>query len=101
MPSVQGDENPISNGMVRRSRKQIHAASVAQEAEMLRRWRQALPLAGTTWTRLSPDELRISRGNVHKLAGLIQLRYQTTREESDRQVAAFIAANVTANVAVP
>jgi hypothetical protein len=93
-PFGQSEENPVSHGMLRRSRKQVEAASAAQEAEMLRRWRVALPLAGTTWTRLSPDELRTSRGNVHKLAGLIQLRYQTTREESDRQVAAFIKANV-------
>jgi hypothetical protein len=84
----------VSHGALRRSRKQLQAEEVARVALIQKRWSAAVPKASTLWSRLSPDELRLSRGNVHKLAGLIQLRYGTTREDSDSQVAAFMKDNL-------
>jgi hypothetical protein len=77
-----------------RNRKQVEAEERAREAQKLQSWRKAEALAVATWTRLSPEELRSSGGNANKIAGLIQLRYQTTREDSDKQVAAFMTAHV-------
>ena len=92
--SDQKAEASISQGALRRNRKQTQAAEQAREVQIKQLWRNALPLAIATWPRLSPDELRSSGGNVHKLAGLIQLRYQASRVDSDEQVAAFMLANV-------
>ena len=77
-----------------RNRKQVEAEEKARQTQLLQSWRRAEPLALDTWKRISSEELRSSAGNVHKLAGLIQLRYQTSREESDQQVAAFMTAHV-------
>ena len=89
-----GGESP-SQDTRRRSRKQTEADVRTREAQLLQLWRKAVPLAAAAWPRLSPDELRASRGNVHRLAGLIQLRYQASRQDSDQQVADFMLAHVT------
>ena len=50
-----------------------------------------MPSAQLRWPRLDPVELVQARGNTHRLAGLVQLRYQLTREQADQQVAEFLA----------
>ena len=68
------------------------AAMADQSAQRLK-WKAMVPAAQSTWSKLETQELMQMQGNVHKLAGLIQLRYRTSREEADQQVAAFLALN--------
>lgn len=74
-----------------RTRKQIAAAASVEQAETRARWKQAVPVASTLWPKLDPAQLAGIHGNLNKLAGMIQMRYQTTREVADAQVAAFVA----------
>ncbi|WP_420464471.1 hypothetical protein [Panacagrimonas sp.] len=75
---------------VMRTRKQIAAAASVEQAEERARWKRALPTATSLWPKLDPAQLAGVHGNLNKLAGMIQLRYQTTREVADAQVAAFL-----------
>lgn len=76
---------------VLRTRKQIQAAAISEQAELRANWKRSLPRAQQTWSKIDARELADAQGNLHRLAGLVQLRYRTTREEADRQVAAFVA----------
>lgn len=76
---------------VRSTRKYLLAQQLEDRAAQKKLWRTATPLARAAWTKLSPQEIVTSEGNVHRLAGLIQLRYGVDREEADRQVATFLA----------
>lgn len=79
---------------VLRTRKQIQAASLADQAATRAAWKRSIPLARENWSKLDPAELSTVNGNVHKLAGLVQLRYHVTREDADEQVAKFLARSV-------
>jgi len=54
-------------------------------------WQQQLNAALTAWGRLDADELSRTGGNVQKLTELIQLRYNITRAEADKQVKKFFS----------
>jgi len=43
------------------------------------------------WPKLPHEELVQVDGNFHRLAGLVQMRQQVSREEADQQVKAFLA----------
>lgn len=75
---------------IARTRKQIQAAEMADQAAVLSRWKNMLPDARTNWPRVPAEELLLVKGNVHKLAGMVQLRYQLDRAEADLQVKAFM-----------
>ncbi|MGQ0622047.1 MAG: hypothetical protein ACT4QA_19370 [Panacagrimonas sp.] len=74
-----------------RTRKQIQTAAMAEQSEVRTRWKNMLPDARTTWPKVPAEELVLVKGNVHKLAGMIQLRYRISREEADLQVKTFMA----------
>lgn len=74
-----------------RTRKQIQAAAMAEQAATLARWKRALPRARQTWSRIDPIDLAAVNGNVHRLAGLVQLRYHLSREQADQQAVEFLA----------
>ena len=75
---------------VARTRKQVQAAEMADQAAVLSRWKGMLGDAGATWPKVPQEELLLVRGNVHKLAGMVQLRYKLNRQEADQQVKAFM-----------
>lgn len=75
---------------VARTRKQVQAAEMATQAAILSRWKGLLADAHTTWPKLPSEELAQVRGNLNKLAGMVQLRYQLNREEADLQVKSFM-----------
>ncbi|MGQ0700039.1 MAG: hypothetical protein ACT4PZ_17565 [Panacagrimonas sp.] len=75
---------------VARTRKQVQAAEMADQAAVLARWKGLLPDAGTTWPKVPQEELLLVRGNVHKLAGVVQLRYKLSRQDADSQVKSFM-----------
>lgn len=75
---------------IARTRKQVQAAEMAEQAAVLTRWKNLLADARTTWPKVPPEELSLVRGNVHKLAGMVQLRYQLTRQDADLQVKTFM-----------
>lgn len=58
--------------------------------ETLGRWKQHIPTARTTWSRLTEDELLKCGGQVAKLAALIQERYAIVRAEAHRQIKVFV-----------
>lgn len=86
-------EGPSRTPPVLRTRKQIQTAAMADQSAQRLKWKAMVPAAHSTWSKLETQELAQLQGNVHRLAGLIQLRYRTSREEADQQVAAFLALN--------
>lgn len=93
MTPTQQDDVPASVTVpkVLRTRKQLQAAAVSELALLHANWKRAIPGAQLRWPKLDPVELAQARGNMHRLAGLVQLRYQLTREQADQQVAEFLA----------
>lgn len=89
--SAAGPTNAAPPPKVLRTRQQRQAAEISEQALVRANWKRAMPSAQLRWPRLDPVELVQARGNTHRLAGLVQLRYKLTREEADQQVAAFLA----------
>lgn len=91
--SRHGDSTPvvkIKRAPGELTKTQRRAAAAAEVRAGQQRWRTSLiSVAGTTWSKLHPQELAKVDGNIHVLAGLVQMRYQLSREESDRQVKGF------------
>lgn len=75
---------------VARTRKQVQAAEMASQAAVLSHWKAMLPDAHTTWPKVPSEELAQVRGNINKLAGMVQLRYKLSREDADLQVKTFL-----------
>jgi hypothetical protein len=71
------------------TKNQIRAKSQADARAVQMRWKTLIGDAQQTWSKLHPQELAKVNGDFHVLAGLVQLRYQLGRAESDRQVHAF------------
>jgi hypothetical protein len=76
---------------VLRTRSQLQAAAVVELAQALATWKRRIPSAQLRWPKLDPVDLVQAKGNTHRLAGLVQLRYKLSREEADQQVAEFLA----------
>jgi uncharacterized protein YjbJ (UPF0337 family) len=55
------------------------------------KWKQQAGAAKLAWGELTDDELLQTEGRRDKLAGLIQERYATTRDEADSRIKAFFA----------
>lgn len=88
-PVTTNDLRPLAP--LPRTRKQIQTAAMAEQSDVRTRWKNMLPDARTTWPKVPAEELVLVRGNVHKLAGMVQLRYRISREEADLQVKTFMA----------
>ena len=84
-------EPPEASARARRmlSKRQIKATALADERQTKQRWKGLLPDAKALWTKVPPEDLARVNGNIHTLAGLVQLRYHTNREDADRQVQRF------------
>lgn len=52
-------------------------------------WRQLASLARVVWDELTLDELIKSGGDAQKLIGLVQIRYDMTRSDAEKQVMSF------------
>ena len=92
--SSSRDKTPVIK--VRRApgtptKAQLKAAAKAETRALRGRWRSVQAEARSVWAKLQPEELARTDGNFHMLAGLVQMRYQLSRQESDRQVSAFLA----------
>lgn len=75
------------------TKNQLKAAALAEARAVKAQWRTLIADAKATWAKIHPQELASVEGNFHRLAGLVQMRYQVSREESDRQVNAFFDAH--------
>lgn len=71
------------------SKRQIKAATLANERLTRLRWKELLPDAKARWSKVPAEDLARVNGNVHLLAGLVQLRYHASREDADLQVQQF------------
>ena len=71
------------------SKRQIKAAALANERMATQRWKSLLPDARVLWSKVPAEDLARANGNIHALAGLVQLRYRTDREDADRRVLKF------------
>ena len=56
-------------------------------------WKQHVGAARIAWGKLTEDELLQSEGQAQKLAGLLQQRYDMTRDEAEQQVQNFLKRN--------
>jgi len=72
-----------------KTRSQQRATAVADGLALRQRWKDAIPAAQTRWPRIAIEDLKKVAGNHHRLAGLLQLRNQLSREASDVEVKAF------------
>ena len=61
----------------------------AQHRRADRYWRDRVPAARIAWCRLSLDDLIQSKGEVERLAELIEERYGVMREDAMYQVNSF------------
>lgn len=82
---------PKQIAAVPRTRKQISASLLADGLALKARWKTLIADAKSVWPKISAEELASAHGDIHRLAGMVQLRCQLSREESDRQVKAFFA----------
>lgn len=71
------------------TKSQLRAQAEAEARAHVAKWKTLASEAQATWRALDPAALARTEGNVHVLAGQVQLRYQISREEADRQVKAF------------
>ena len=72
-----------------RTRSQVRASAIADGLAAKDKWKTLIGEARAAWEKVSSDDLAKVDGDFHRLAGLIQLRYQISREESDRQARDF------------
>lgn len=75
------------------SKSQLQAIAAAEARARAARWKTLIPAAGQTWSKIHPTELGRTNGDIHMLAGMVQMRYQLNRQEADSQVQAFFAAH--------
>lgn len=73
-----------------RTNNQIKSTAMADGRAVKAKWKPLIAEAKIVWSKLYPEELAKVDGNFHVLAGLVQMRYQLSREESNRQVTAFL-----------
>jgi hypothetical protein len=88
-PRAPGPGASSGAGEPPRTKNQIKATAMADGLAAKVRWKTLTTEAKATWEKLYPEDLARVDGNFHKLAGLVQLRYHISREESDRQVKDF------------
>jgi hypothetical protein len=81
------------------TKAQLRATAATEARAVKDRWKILAAEARTVWGKLHPEELAKVDGNFHVLAGLVQMRYQVSRQESDRQVSAFFSKHIPAPVA--
>jgi hypothetical protein len=72
-----------------RTKNQIRASATADGIAVKVKWKTLVTQARAQWEKVPAEDLLKVDGNFHKLAGLVQLRYQLSREESDQQVREF------------
>jgi hypothetical protein len=73
-----------------RTQNQIRASLLTDRAAGKARWKTLIADAKLTWPKISAEELATVHGERNRLAGIVQLRCQLSREETDRQVRAFL-----------
>ena len=78
------------------TKSQLRAAALADARAHVARWTTLIPMAVKTWPKFDSASLIRMKGDVHVLAGMIQMYYQLSRQEADRQVQAFFAEHVPA-----
>ena len=82
-----------------RTKNQLKATALADAAAVKVKWKSLLGEAGKVWSLVPTGDLTRVDGNVHVLAGLVQLRYNISRQESDRQVKDFMEKHYAPGVA--
>ncbi|TXH04544.1 MAG: hypothetical protein E6R07_07715 [Nevskiaceae bacterium] len=83
------------------TKSQLRAAALAEARTIKARWQKLIGEAQAVWSKLHAQELARVDGNFHVLAGLVQMRYRITREETDRQVQAFFNQHLTVTAPAP
>lgn len=53
------------------------------------KWKQHMGAAKASWGKLTDDQLLETEGHHQKLVGLVEEKYNLTREEADKQVKDF------------
>ncbi|HSW13967.1 MAG TPA: hypothetical protein VLI06_14070 [Solimonas sp.] len=71
------------------TKNQIKASALADGLAIKAKWKTLIAEARTVWPKVQVEELATVAGNFHVLAGIVQLRYCLSREESNRQVTEF------------
>lgn len=92
--TVEAPDGSAPAGRQALSKRQIKAAELANERLVRQRWKDLLANARTFWPKVPAEDLAKVNGNVHALAGLVQLRYHTNRQDADLQVQQFFLANM-------
>lgn len=72
-----------------RSNNQIGASAFADGLAVRAKWRTVVAEAKVNWEQIPLTDLQAVDGNFHRLAGLLQQRYQLDRESANVQARAF------------
>ncbi len=72
-----------------RTQNQIRASMLTDRVAGKAHWKTLIADAKLTWPKISTEELATVHGDRHRLAGIVQLRCQLSREATDLQVRAF------------
>lgn len=57
-------------------------------------WKQHMGAAKIAWGKLTDDQLMETSGHHQKLVGLIEEKYNITREEAEKQVKLFTETHI-------
>lgn len=96
-PDAPKHATPAVASQVLQTKKQTTAGLLASGLARKLLWKTLIDEAHATWPQVSSADLTAVEGNIHTLAGLVQLRHRLSREESDQQVKAFFAAHLPAS----
>jgi len=72
-----------------RTNRQIRSDEALHSLAIKAKWMLALPAAEVQWPKIPEEDLARVDGNIHRLAGLIQMCHRLSREDSNQQVKAF------------
>lgn len=72
------------------TKNQLKASALADASRLRSKWKGLVAEARLVWPKVPVEDLARVQGDFHRLAGMVQLRYQLGRQESDRQVHEFM-----------
>ncbi|WP_051362014.1 hypothetical protein [Solimonas soli] len=71
------------------TKSQLQAIAVAEARNRAAKWKTLIPVANALWTKIHAADLARTNGDIHMLSGMVQMHYQASRQDVDRQVKAF------------
>lgn len=94
---TSGTSNPdkkSSKSAAQMSSSMPGAGESSVKDQLSAKWKQHMGAAKISWGKLTDDQLLETKGHHQKLVGLVQEKYNITRDEADKQVQKFTEKNL-------